>query len=160
MLPETLQLEKLRQQIEEAEFTIGDRSDYLDYGKPNPAEKKQAQELIEQVRNQSAELKAKLHDMISTVRRDNPEALNEWVNFHREILQRILSEKAANTEATVRQSTARGTLNQWEKVIAGEKEYVNINWHYLKDYKAEVRKIFPKNTSPEHRANTSQKSWW
>lgn len=34
---------------------------------------------------------------------------------------------------------------EWEKVAAGEQEYVGINWYFLKDYKADIRKAFKKN---------------
>lgn len=145
MLQETIQLEKLRQLIEDAEYEAGSQSDYLDYGKPNEAQQKKAQQTIQQMMTQSQQLKLQLKETITTIRRNKPEAFEEWVNTHKRMLERIMAEKPTGTNSQVRQNTARGTMNQWEKVVAGEQEYVGINWYYLKDYKAEVRKVFGKN---------------
>ena len=146
MLTETIQLETLRQKIEDVEYDAGNQSDYLDRGNPNPAQTKRAQESIQSLNNQSKVLKAELTQLIARVRTQQPQAIEEWANFHIGILQKIIEEKATGSMGTVRRNVARNTLHEWEKVQAGEQDYVGINWHYLKDYKASVRKI--------------GKSWW
>lgn len=149
MLQETIQLEKLRQQIEDAEYEIGNQLDYLDRGKPNASQQKKAAETISRLQSHSKKLKSKLHDLILSVRRDKPEAVAEWGKLHKDILERILREKSTvSRNAVARQNVARSTLNQWEQVLDGKQEYVNINWHFLKDYKAEVRKL------------VANKNWW
>lgn len=153
MLPETIQMETLRQRIEEAENEAGNQSDYLDRGKPNPGQAKQAQELIQELNNQSKALKAELRDLIATLRSQQPRAIDEWVDFHTSKLQKIIEEKETGAMASTRQFVAKSTLQEWEKVRAGEQEYVGINWYYLKDYKESVRKIRGKSK------NTG-KSWW
>ena len=140
MLPETLQLEKLRQQIEDAEYEAGNQSDYLDRGNPSAQQSKAAQETIARMELKSKELKAELHALIETLRMDKPEAIREWAQYHQGILQRILTETGNDTLFRVRQNVARETSKAWEQVLAGAQEYVGINWYYLKDYKAEVRK--------------------
>ena len=67
--------------------------------------------------------------------------------MHRDILQRILGEPAGDSKTRVRQNVARGTLQEWDKVLPGEQEYIGINWHYLEDYKAEVRKFVNGNNA-------------
>ncbi len=148
MHQQTIQLEQLRQQIEDAEFESGSQSDYIDYGKPNEAQKKSAQEQIARMNAKASELKLELQTLIKTVRAQNPQAVEEWVKVHKDMLQKILTETPANSQGRVRQNTAGVTLKQWEQVVAGEREYVNINWHYLKDYKADVRKQFKKGWWP------------
>ncbi|HSL41848.1 MAG TPA: hypothetical protein VK897_00345 [Anaerolineales bacterium] len=155
MLAETIQLETLRQKIEDAEYEAGNQSDYLDRGKPNAKQAKQAQELIEKLNNQSKALKAELRQLIATVRSQQPQAFDEWVNFHIGILQQIADEKEPGVKVSTRQFVAKSTLQEWEKVRAGEQDYVGINWHYLKDYKASVRKF----ESPRAK-NSKNKSWW
>ncbi len=159
MYPETLQLEQLRQQIEEAEFEIGSQLDYLDYGQPSAAQKKKAEALIVQLREQSKQAKGRLHEALTTICSEKPEVLAEWVNYHKELLERIIAEKPTDSNSVTRRNVARSTLNQWEKVLAGEQEYVNINWHFLKDYKAEVRKLTPKSVGADT-AQHSNKIWW
>jgi hypothetical protein len=153
MLTETIQLETLRQKIEDAEYEAGSQSDYLDRGNPNPAQAKQAQELINAQNQQSKALKAELKELIARVRSQQPQAIEEWVSVHSGILQKILSEKETGTTAVTRRNVARSILQEWEKVHSGEQEYVSINWYFLKDYKESVRKI-GKNVK---RAN---KAWW
>lgn len=142
MLKETIQLEKLRQQIEDVENEIGSQSDFIDFTRPNEQKKNEVRQAIAKMESQSKQLNAELHELIVTTRREKPQAFEEWVNTHKAILERIVAENQADNKAGVRHNTARGTLNQWEKVCAGKRDYVGINWHYLKDYKDEVRKVF------------------
>jgi hypothetical protein len=142
MLKETIALETLRQKIENAEFTAGDRSDYIDYGRPNASELKAAQETIAKKMSEAAELKKELHTLIG---QSPKQAMEEWVNWHKNVLQGILLESATNLQGKTRVTTARKTLTEWDKVLTGEQEYVSINWHFLKDYKAKAEKEFKNN---------------
>ncbi len=142
MLKETFALEALRQKIENAEFTAGDRSDYIDYGKPKASEAKAAQETIARKMKEAADLKAELHMLIEQTPKA---ALEEWVNWHKTVLQGILLEPETNTHTKTRAFTARNTLSEWDKVLRREQDYVGINWHYLKEYKAKAKKEFKAN---------------
>jgi len=165
MLTETIQLETLRQKIEDAEFEAGDKTDYLSYGKPGPVQAKQTKELIEKLKSQSKELRAEFTQLIATTRSQQPQAFGEWVKYHIDILQKIIDEKSTDKNAPARRNVAKETIQQWEKVHAGEQEYVNINWHFLKDYKAEVRTITGGTEPAPHTNQTvgdtrKSKSWW
>ena len=139
MLKETIALEMLRQKIGDAEFTAGDRSDYIDYGRPNASELKAAQETIARKMSEAAELKKELHMLIEQTPKD---ALEEWVNWHKNVLQEILREESTDTNGKTRIFTARNTLTEWDKVLTREQDYVGINWYYLKDYKEKAEKQF------------------
>ena len=162
MLPETIQLETLRQKIEDSEYEAGDRSDYLSYGKPNPAQAKQAQELIEKLKVESKATRAELKQLLGSLRAQQPQAVEEWINYHAGLLQKIIDEK---TEAVItpRKNVAKETLQNWDRVRAGELDYVNINWHFLKDYKASVRTITggsAKTAGKTGQEKTEGKSWF
>jgi hypothetical protein len=159
MLEETAQLEALRQKIEDAEFEAGDQSDFLDYGKPNKEQAKQAQALIARRNAEGQVLKEDLKSLLAALRAQKPQAIDEWVNFHSGILQKIMEEKASDANAKTRQNVAKGTLQAWEKVRAGEQDYVGINGHFLKDYKASVRKSGGTGMVG-NRAKTDDKAWW
>lgn len=159
MLTETVQLETLRQKIEAEENESGNQADYLDRGSPNPKQAKQAQELIEKLNNQSKALKAQLKDLLASVRSQQPQAIDEWINLDTSILQKIVEEKEKGTMATTRRHVAKSTLQEWEKVRAGEQEYVGINWYYLKDYKESVRK-FGSRSKVNSKSNSDGKAWW
>jgi len=156
MLSETVQLEALRQKIEDAESESGNQADYLDRGGPNPSQAKRAQELIAKLDSQSKTLKVQLKELVATLRSQQPQAIEEWVDFHINILQKIIAEKATDAMAATRQHVAQSTLQAWEKVRAGEQEYVGINGYFLKDYKASVRAL---NSSSPKKA-TNNKTWW
>jgi hypothetical protein len=154
----------LRQKIEDSEFEAGDKTDYLSYGKPNAAQAKQTQALIEKLKVQSTEARAELKQLLGTLRSQHSQAVEEWINYHIDLLQKIVDEK---TEAVIapRKNVAKETIQNWEKVRAGELEYVNINWHFLKDYKANVRTITShiktnKNAEQTASEKKSGKSWW
>ena len=162
MLTETIQLETLRQKIEDADYEAGSQSDYLDRGKPNAAQAKQARQLIETLTSQSKTLQVELKKLIDDVRSGQPQSLEEWVDLHTGILQKIIDEQDTSTNAKTRKFVARNTLQEWEKVRAGEQDYVGINWYFLKDYRELVRKmdaragIAARDTTPEK----DGKAWW
>jgi len=162
MLSETIQLETLRQKIEDSEFEAGDKTDYLSYGKPNAAQAKQTKELIEKLKIQSSNARADLKQLLNTLRIQQPQAVDEWVNYHVEALHKILEEKT-DAVITPRKNVAKETIQNWEKVRAGEMDYVNINWHFLKDYKASVRTITGnsvKTTDNATQSKSETKSKW
>ena len=153
MLAETIQLETLRQNIEDAEYEAGSQSDYLDRGNPNPTQAKQAQERVVNLNNQSNVLRAQLTELVASVRSKEPQAIEEWVDFHMTILKKIIDEKETGATAVARRNVAKGTLREWEKVRAGEQEYVGINWYFLKDYRERVRKN-------DGKTQVDGKAWW
>jgi hypothetical protein len=155
MLAEAIQLETLRQKIEDSEFEAGNQSDYLDRGQPSAAQAKRAKELIARLNSQTETSKTELQQLIASVRAQQPQAVEEWVNFHFGILQKIIDEKTTGTNAVTRRNVAKTTLQEWEKVRAGEQEYVRINWYFLKDYKESVRKL-----NHSSAGKTDDKSWW
>ena len=81
MLAETIQLEKLRQKIEDVEYEAGSQSDYLDRGKPNSKQAKQAQESIDKLNEQTKALQAELKDLISGLQARQPHAVS-WRKTH------------------------------------------------------------------------------
>jgi hypothetical protein len=136
---EATQLEKIRQQIEDAEYESGNMSDYLDYGKPNENEKTQAEERMRIKNAEAAVLKQKLRELVQNTSR---QVIEEWVNYHTSILQAILSENPKGANADTRKYVAQTTLEEWQSVLNGSRDYVSINWHFLKDYREKVRKTF------------------
>lgn len=163
MHPDAVQLEALRQKIEDVLYESGNQSDYLDRGKPNSSQAKKAKELITELNDQGKALQAELKQMIVTTRSKNPQAVEEWVNYHIELLQKIAGEKTTVASDAVRRNVAKSTIQEWEKVRAGEQDYVNINWHFLKDYKAGVRTITGgrlTNAANTSQATTEGKTWW
>jgi len=147
MLKEAATLEALRQQIEDAEYESGSMSDYIDRGNPDAKALKNAQETILKRDEQAKEFRGRLHALIQV---SPPAAVEEWIDLHISILQRIIQESVTDAHTRTRQTVAKTTLKQWQEVRAGLREYVGINWHFLKDYKAEARKINANN----------KRSWW
>ncbi len=146
MFKETIQLETLRQKIEDAEIESGSQSDYLDRGNPNAGQAKQTQDTIDKLHNQINISKMELSKLIAIVRLQSPQAINEWVNFHTDILQKIINEAPTVKNAKVRENLAKGALQKLEKVRNGEQDYVGINWYFLKDYRESAKKITAKSS--------------
>lgn len=152
MSPAAIQLEELRQQIQELEWEISQHTDYVDHGRPDPKPSRRVLKL----REQSQQARARLRAAIELVRREKPEAFTEWVNYHKDILKRIRAETSTEQNADTRRNMAGFALEQWEKVATGEQEFVYINQHFLKDYSTVVSKVARQNpTSIE-----ANKPWW
>ncbi|HNN13975.1 MAG TPA: hypothetical protein PKL78_10470 [Anaerolineales bacterium] len=145
MLTEAIDLESLRQRIEDAEYESGSMSDFIDLGRPDAPARRNAQETILKRDKEAKDLKEQLKKLIQV---SPPTAVEEWVNFHTAILLRIIQEPVTDANIRTRQTVAKTTLKHWEEVSAGTRDYVGINWHFLKDYKAEVRRT------------RSSKNWW
>jgi hypothetical protein len=122
-------------------------------------EQKPSKKVIK-LREQSKAARAQLHTAIEAVRRGNPAALVEWVEYHTSFLKRIKAETSTEMNADTRRGMADFALQQWEKVSACEQDFVYINPHFLKDYSEEVNKgprWIPASTPEEVGAD---KPWW
>ena len=164
MLKETVQLEKQRQKIEDLREQSGDRANYIDYGKPNPEQLKEAQETLKKL---DAEIKAgqvELKQTLDALRSQQPQIIEEWVKYHISLLESVIAEKATDRDAGTRRYVAKQTIADWEKVRAGELDYVNINGGFLKEYKNHVRSINENSQIGEFatssRAKAEAKAWW
>jgi hypothetical protein len=142
MLEETIKLEALRQKIEKIEESMGSQSDYIDYGRPDKKQIEKIQKEIASDKIKADAMKAELGELIS---KTSSQALDEWVNWHKSILQKIVSEQGTDTKSKTRIFTARQTLEAWEKVLRKEQDYILINRYYLKDYKEIAKKEFRKD---------------
>lgn len=138
MRKEIFQLELFRQQIEQEMFASGSTSDYIDRGNPNPQQLKQATDFLASQNKKIAKLQ---EEFLTLLKQSDKDVVQEWVNLHKTILQRILSENASDRNTGTRLFVARNTLAEWIKVEEGEANFVNINWHFLKDYRDEVKKL-------------------
>jgi len=149
MLPETLQLEEMRQQIEDLEEQIQKHTDYIDHGLPAQRQSRK----VMKMREQSKQARAKLRSAIDKLRAEKPEAFDEWINFHKHMLERILAEPKTDKNVQ-RLLIASVVLSNWERVIAGTEEYVHVGAFLLEDYHTAARKLIPQQV-PKHNRN-----WW
>ena len=151
--PDVLRLEEIRRYIQDVETEYyADYQDHVREQKPTPKKLKLAE--------QSKAGRAQLHAVIESVRRENPAAITEWAEYHRSFLKRIQAETSTEKNADTRRGMAGFALQQWEKVLAGEQDFVSINPHFLKDYSEEVNKgprWIPTSTPEEPEA---AKPWW
>ncbi len=141
MLPEVIQLEKLRQQIEKVEVELGNLSDYLDRGRPAEAQQEAARRQMESCRNQSAHLRAHLHERLAALRAGQPQVIEQWVQWHQALCRRILAKPIKRVDDRVRRNLAGELLQSWDKVGRGEQEFVSVNHYYLDDYAKEAARL-------------------
>jgi len=171
MQPETVRLEKLRQQIEDLRERSGDRANYIDYGKPNPAQLKEAQETLKKLDIEIKAGQAELKQVLDSLRTKKSQAVEDWVKYHISLLEKVVAENATDRDAGTRKYVAKETIAEWNKLLAGETDYVNINGHFLKDYKSHVRSFNENSQFGEQfsstsdqvasgKANVKNKAWW
>ena len=161
MLKETIELEKLRQRVAVVDWERLDVSDLIERERPNGKEKKSAEAKLARLNEETRNLMSELHELVA---KSPKEALTEWVNWHKGVLDEIIKnepEQSANTRIAM----ARFVLGEWKKVLKGEQDFVRINKYFLKDYVAKAEEAFPmdkaakieKDIKPEE---TEKKSSW
>ena len=171
MQPETVRIEMLRQQIEDLREQSGDRANYIDYGKPNPAQLREAQETLKKL---DVEIKAgqtELKQLLDSLRTPKPQVIEEWVKYHISLLEKVIAEPATDRDAGTRKYVAKETIKEWNNLLSGESDYVNINGHFLKAYKDHIRSFNENSQINEQissksgqtasgKANVKDKAWW
>ena len=153
MTPEVLQLEGLRQQIQDLQEEINKEVGIVEYGRPEPKPTPK----VNKLREQSRQVRAELRNAVES----KPDAITEWINYHKGFLEPIQAETSTAMNADSRRTFAGFCLEQWEKVAVGEQEFVYINEHFLKDYNTEVRNRAPKISAPQVlKPQKDSKPWW
>lgn len=168
MFTETVQLEKLRQKIEELNYQSGDRANYIDYGKPNPAQLKEAQDVLKKLDVEIKAGEAELKQMLDMLRKQQPQVVEEWVKYHISLLEMVIAQNSTDRDARTRKYVAKQTIENWEKLRSGDVDYVHINDGFLMDYKIHVRTINEnsqvgekiKTMKTSSQAKTEGKAWW
>ena len=141
MRKETIQLEKLRQRIAAFDWEANDLAFKIGGERPSEKGKKLVEQSIAPLQEETRRLLAELHDLIAS---SPKEAIVEWVNWHKSVLEEIIKNEPAGT-ANTRLGMAKFVLEGWEKLLKGEQEYVSINKYFLKDYVAKAEETFPQD---------------
>ena len=142
------QLERLRCKVAGWEILAGSLGDYIDRGHPNDAQLAEACADMERYQAETVTALQVLSAELAAARRDSPDTVAAWVAWHRERCRCILAEEGPDLDAygsisdhAVRQFVARETLAEWNKVLAGEQDYVRINSFFLADYAVEAERL-------------------
>jgi hypothetical protein len=137
MLLETVALEALRQKIEAALQQSGSLADYLDRGQPDAAAAVDAERQIAELESFAASCRQQLEQACAHY----PEAVQEWAALHIEALRKIQAEPPGQPNAAARRMVAANTIQEWERVRAGQQTYVGTNWYFLADYQEAMRRL-------------------
>lgn len=130
MHPEVSELERLRVEIEDHEGALGMLYDFQAYMKPKGRYAEETAARIAEHEAASAALREQLRQRLADLRRETPQVVAFWVQWHREQGQIILEHLPKDRDHLYHAQVARETLAAWEQVLAGNKEYVPI-FHYL-----------------------------
>ncbi len=141
MRKETIELEKLRQRIAAFDWEAIDLASKLGGERPSEKEKKLVEQSIAPLNEEIKKLLVDLHELIVN---SPKEAVVEWGNWHKGVLEEIIKNEPAGT-ANTRLGMAKFVLEGWKKLLKGEQEYVSINKYFLKDYVAKAEETFPQD---------------
>lgn len=140
LYPETIALETLRQRIESALQESGSLADYLDRGRPDASQSKNAQQQIVELSNRAAAWRLDLARLVTTTRAQCLPALEQWIALHVEALRLIAAEPPGDGLNRTRRMLAAGALHEWERVRSGEESYVGTNPYFLADHQQAMRR--------------------
>jgi hypothetical protein len=134
-LEQAVLLENLRREIDDLQGAAGGLGDYIDRGRPNPAEEKEAYDSMERQRQDASQLRARLQALVETLRRDGPEILAAWANAHARVCRALLRAipDRSDDDKTAR-FVARTTLEAWEKLPGGGESFIGITTPWLEGY--------------------------
>ena len=142
------QLEALRCAVAAPEHWAGSLGDHIDRGHPDDAQAAQAMADMQRHQAEAAVALAVLSAALARARREAPERVTQWVDWHRERCRRIVAEGVPETppsgsisDQAVRVFVAREALAEWHKVLAGEQDYVRLNDYFMPDYVTEAEAL-------------------
>jgi hypothetical protein len=128
-------LESLRREIDDLQGAAGGLGDYIDRGRPSPAEAQEAFDSMERQRAEAGRLRARLQGLVEALRRDGPEILAAWADAHARACRSLLLTlpDQSDDDKTAR-FVARATLEAWEKFPAGGETFIAISAPWLEGY--------------------------
>jgi len=134
-LEQAVLLESLRRAIDDLQGAAGSLGDYIDRGRPNPAEEKEAYDFMERHRQDADRLRVKLKDLVEERRCVCPEILVVWANAHIRVCRSLLASlpNKGDDDKTARY-VAKETLDAWQKLPAGGETFIGINTAWLAGY--------------------------
>lgn len=141
------QLETAWREIEELQKKIGSAGDYLDRGRPGPADKANAEAFIRENKPKAQTLEAELEATLQTYRANQPEIVTIWVQAHLDTLAEIIAatkaDKTALKENKTRLYIAKKTVDEWQAVRQGQQAYFSINTYFMPDYYERLQSHLP-----------------
>lgn len=134
-LKQAVLLENLRREIDDLQGAAGGLGDYIDRGRPGPAEAKEAYDVMERHGRDAGQLRARLQELVEALRRDGPEVLAVWADAHARVCRSLLSTLPdhSDDDKTAR-FVARATLEAWEKLPGGGESFIGISLPWLEGY--------------------------
>jgi hypothetical protein len=134
-------LEGLRIIIDDLQGAAGSLGDYIDRGRPNPAEEKEAFETMERQRREADRLRLRLRELVEERRRLCPEILVVWAGAHVNVCCSLLvslSEKSEDDKTA--RYVAQETLEAWQKLPEDGESFIAIHTAWLEGYMELLKK--------------------
>lgn len=141
------ELEAIRWQLNAIRRSAGSAADYLDRGRPSPEQRAEAQAAIKRLEKEARALEEDFDQRLVRLREQNPVVIFSWVAAHKTVLDEIIAEARVNDPPAISDKTrihvAQKTLAEWQEVKDGTRNYVSINWSFLKDYEERLMAKLP-----------------
>ena len=134
-LEQAVLLERRRREIDDLQGAAGSLGDYIDRGRPSPAEEKEAYDSMERHRLEADRLRAQLQALVETLRNDCPEILAAWADAHARVCRSLLNSlpDKSDDDKTAR-FVATETLAAWQKLPEAGETFIGINTAWLEGY--------------------------
>ena len=128
-------LEALRQDIDRLESAAGALGDYLDRGRPIPAEAEADYNQMQAYIQSASHQRLKLQQQVEAFRLTYPEALTSWAGAHIRVCQGYLAAADVPTpDGQTRRYLAQSTLDAWQGLTGSGETFISINSAFLGDY--------------------------
>ncbi len=134
-LQQAARLEDLRREIDDLQGAAGSLGDYIDRGRPNPVEEKEAYEVMERQRRDAERLRLRLQERVKERRRLCPEILIVWANAHVKVCRSLLASLPEQSEdGRTARFVAKETMDAWKKLPKSGETFIGVNTAWLAGY--------------------------
>ena len=117
LLQQVRRLEHLRRDIDNLQGAAGSLGDYIDRGRPSPAEEAEAYETMQAHRGEADRLRGALKAQVESLRRECPEILALWAGAHECVCSHYLESLPRGSDnAETSRYVARTALEGWRRL--------------------------------------------
>ncbi len=154
------QLEKQRLALQACQCTLSDLEESLDRGHGYQSAHDKAKIVVglAAAKCQLAALQQQHQTYLQSLRQSTPEAVDAWVKLHLAALELILHAPPpldlgiSDKVLPVRQDVAHKTVQEWQEVLTGMRDYVSVNGYFLADYEQQLQALMTTTVASTHAA--------
>lgn len=138
-------LEALRRDIDDLQGAAGSLGDYIDRGRPSPAEEIESLEAMRRHSEEAAKRRLELRALVEALRNTCPEILATWAGAHQRVCRFFLASlPETGDDAQTARFVARSSLDAWSALPHQGETFISAPTVWLDSYLERLQEEFAK----------------